>query len=84
MVLSCQLHQYIGATDMVAPIYWWNCVSEQKSKYNYSKTAANFREKRTLIFTMQAKNKAFAIFPTPLISHCPLPLRLIISNVYTV
>ncbi len=27
LVLQCQYHQYIGATYMVAPIYWWNCVS---------------------------------------------------------
>jgi hypothetical protein len=27
MVLPCRFHQYIGATDMVAPIYWWNCAS---------------------------------------------------------
>jgi hypothetical protein len=48
--------------------------SEQKRKNNYSKMATNFRDKRTLITTMQAKNQAFAIFPTPLISHYPLPL----------
>jgi hypothetical protein len=37
--------------------------------------ATNFRDKRTLITTMQAKNQAFAIFLTPLISHYPLLLR---------
>jgi hypothetical protein len=26
---------------------------------------------------MQAKNQAFAIFPIPLISHYPLPLKMI-------
>jgi hypothetical protein len=46
--------------------------SERKRKYNYSKMAANFREKRT---TMGAKTQAFDIFPTPLISHYPLPLK---------
>jgi hypothetical protein len=37
--------------------------------------ATNFRDKRTSITTMQAKNQAFAIFPTLLISHYPLPLN---------
>jgi hypothetical protein len=49
--------------------------SEQKRKYNYFKMAANFRDKRTSVTTMQAKNQAFSIFPT-LISHYPLPLRI--------
>jgi hypothetical protein len=49
--------------------------SEQKRKYNYSKMATNLRDKRTSITTMQAKNQAFAIFPTLLISHYPLPLN---------
>jgi hypothetical protein len=35
--------------------------------------AGNFREKRTSITTMGAKTQAFDIFPTPLISHYPLP-----------
>jgi hypothetical protein len=48
--------------------------SEQKRKFNYSKMAANFREKRTSITTMGAKTQAFDIFLTPLISHYPLPL----------
>jgi hypothetical protein len=37
--------------------------------------AANFREKRMSITTMGAKTQAFDIFPTPLISHYPLPLN---------
>jgi hypothetical protein len=36
--------------------------------------AANFREKRTSITTMGAKTQPFASFPTPLVSHYPLPL----------
>jgi hypothetical protein len=31
MVLPCQLHQYIGATDMV---YWWNCASSTNREKN--------------------------------------------------
>jgi hypothetical protein len=36
---------------------------------------ANFTDKRMSITTMRAKNQAFAIFLTPLISHYPLPLN---------
>jgi hypothetical protein len=36
---------------------------------------ANFTYKRMSITTMRAKNQAFAIFPTPLISHYPLPIN---------
>jgi hypothetical protein len=50
-------------------------LSERKRKYNYSKMATNFRDKRTSVTKKQAKNQAFAIFPTPLISHYPLPLK---------
>jgi hypothetical protein len=42
--------------------------------------AANFREKRTSITTMGAKTQAFDIFPTPLISHYPLPLTKMIAD----
>jgi hypothetical protein len=49
--------------------------SERKRKYNYSKMAANVREKRMSITTMGAKTQALDIFPTPLISHYPLHLR---------
>jgi hypothetical protein len=49
-------------------------LSERKGKSNYSKMATNFRDKRTSITTKQAKNQAFAIFPSPLISYYPLPL----------
>ncbi len=45
-----------------------------KRKYNYSKMVANFTDERMSITPMRAKNQAFAIFPTPLISHYPLPL----------
>jgi hypothetical protein len=45
-----------------------------KGKSNYSKMAASFRDIKTSITTMRAKNQAFAIFPIPLISHYPLPL----------
>jgi hypothetical protein len=50
--------------------------SKWKRKYNYSKMVENFREKRTSITTMGAKTQAFNIFPTPLISHYPLPIRV--------
>jgi hypothetical protein len=40
------------------------------------KMASNFREKKTSITTMGVKSQAFAIFPTPLVSHYPLPLRV--------
>ncbi len=43
---------------------------------------ANFRDKRTSITTMQAKNRAFAIFSTPLISHYPLSLILLLTEDY--
>jgi hypothetical protein len=45
--------------------------SEQKRKYNYSKMAANFRDKRTSITTMRAKNQAFDIFLTLVDSSFP-------------
>ncbi len=77
--LTGQHHQYIDSENQnvssttpiqlnVAYSISW---SEQKRKYNYSMMAPNFR-KRTSITTMQAKNQAFAIFPTPLIYHYPL------------
>jgi hypothetical protein len=48
---------------------------EGKRKSNFYKMVDNFREKRTSNTTMLAKNQAFAIFSTPLISHYPLPLN---------
>ncbi len=86
---KCQLHQNIGLTgqhqnvsstthiqlNVAYSISW----SERKRKYNYSMMAPNFR-KRTSITTMQAKNQAFAIFPTPLISHYPLTLKLLSND----
>jgi hypothetical protein len=57
--------------------------SERKRKYNYSKIATNFRDKRTSFTTVQAKNQAFAIFPPLFISHYPLPLMSVgNSDVY--
>jgi hypothetical protein len=50
------------------------CWSGAETETHVFKMAANLREKRTLITTMGAKTQAFAIFPTPLISHYPLPL----------
>jgi hypothetical protein len=115
-VLQCQYHQYIGATDMVTPVYWWNCASstnrgrntnvlqilrysgffkmlaapiykayssarvELKMDTHVFKMAAKFREKRTSITTMGAKTQTFAIFLSPLISHYPLLLNLLILS----
>ncbi len=33
MVLPCQLHQYIGATDMVVPLYCWNCANSSTNTW---------------------------------------------------
>ena len=36
--------------------------------------AAKYRDKRTLITTVRGQYLSFATFPTPLLSHYPLPL----------
>jgi hypothetical protein len=51
------------------------CWSGAETETHLFKMAVNFREKRTSITAMGAKIQAFAIFPTPLISHYPLLLR---------
>jgi hypothetical protein len=50
----------------------WSGADTEKHVF---RMASESKYKRTSITTMRAKNRAFAIFPTPLISHCPLPLR---------
>jgi hypothetical protein len=47
--------------------------SEWKRKLVFSKMAAKLRDKRS-INTMRVKNRAFAIFPPPVISHWSFPL----------
>ncbi len=42
-----------------------------------SKMAARYREKRTLITTVWDQYLSSATFPTPLIFHYPLPLRML-------
>jgi hypothetical protein len=46
------------------------------------KMAANFREKRMSITTMGVKTQAFASFPTPLVSHHPLPLNFGLADLF--
>jgi hypothetical protein len=38
--------------------------------------AAEYRDKRTLITTVRGQYLSFATFPTPLLSHNPLLLKL--------
>jgi hypothetical protein len=47
--------------------------SGAETETNVFEMAANFKIKRILITAMRAKNRAFAIFPTPLVSHWSLP-----------
>jgi hypothetical protein len=58
--------------NMAYSIGW----SGAETKTHVFQMTANFRDKRTSITTMRARNRAFAIFPTRLIPHYPLPLRL--------
>ncbi len=46
--------------------------------------AAKLKTKRTSITTMEAKIQAFDIFQTPLNSHYPLPLILVLADVSSV
>jgi hypothetical protein len=76
ILMKYKENQNVSST---API-WLNeaysiCWSGAETGMHVFKMAANFREKRTLKTTMGAKTLAFAIFPTPLIYHYPLPLR---------
>ncbi len=43
--------------------------------------AAEYRDKRTLITTVRGQYLSFATFPTPLLSHYPLPLNALPSQV---
>jgi hypothetical protein len=59
-----------------APIWLneaYSCWSGAETEMHVFKMAANFREKRMSTTTMGAKIQAFAIFPTTLVSHYPLP-----------
>jgi hypothetical protein len=43
--------------------------------------AAEYKDKRTLITTVRGQYLSFATFPTPVLSHYPLPLSLIDKRV---
>jgi hypothetical protein len=40
---------------------------------------AEYRDKRTLITTVRGQYLSFATFPTPLLSHYPLPLKAFVA-----
>jgi hypothetical protein len=63
-----------STTPITLNVAFSNGWSEVETETHVFKMAANFRDQRTSITTMRAKNCAFAIFLTPLISQYPLPL----------